>query len=260
VTGNAASARGTGPHLSVVIPAYNEEHRLGASLDRVLAHLGAHHPRAEVLVVDDGSTDGTSRVAAARGGGAVPLRILPLVPNRGKGLAVRTGMLAAGGAYILMCDADLSAPIEEVGLLLGPVQRGDYDIAVGSRGLPTSRLGRRQPWARERMGRIFNVLVRAMTGLPIHDTQCGFKLFSREAARTVFGLQRGTGFAFDAEVLYLAHRTGLRILEEPITWDDAAGSKVHALRDSLRMLRDLVRMRILDMRGAYGAADAREGH
>ncbi|MFN7976003.1 MAG: dolichyl-phosphate beta-glucosyltransferase [Acidobacteriota bacterium] len=240
------------PHLSVVIPAYNEERRIGTTLQRVVGFLSAKMPGSEVVVVDDGSRDGTAALARSFDG-TVAVRVLGDGVNRGKGFAVRHGMLHARGAYILMSDADLSTPIEEVTLLLSPVMRGDYDIAIGSRGLPSSRLGQRQPWARERMGRIFNVLVRAVTGLPFLDTQCGFKLFTRDAARNVFSTQRGSGFAFDAEVLYLARRAGFRVVEEPVTWNNSLGSKVDPIVDSLRMLRDLVRVRIWDMRGLYDA-------
>ena len=245
--------------LSVVIPAYNEEQRLGASLERVLAHLRLAHPASEVLVVDDGSTDGTVAVARAAPGAGPPVRVVSLRPNQGKGAAVRAGVMAARGAYILMTDADLSAPIEEVGLLLEPVRSGQCEVAIGSRGLPTSRLGRRQPWTRERMGRIFNVLVRAMTGLAIYDTQCGFKLFEREAARHVFALQQGRGFAFDAEVLYIATANGYRIREEPVTWNNAPGSKVNPIVDSVRMAIDLLRIRVRGMHGAYVTSTRSEG-
>ncbi len=166
-------------------------------------------------------------------------------------------MLHCEGMYILMTDADLSTPIEELPLLLEPVKSGAYDIAIGSRGLPESRLGKRQPWARERMGRLANLLVRSATGTSIMDTQCGFKLFRRDVAHHVFALQRGQRFAFDAEVLFIAERAGYRILEVPVTWNNALGSKVRPVRDALRSLYDLVCVRVWEMRGAYSGDGAR---
>lgn len=265
--GEGSTGAGDSPYLSVVIPAYNEERRIGATLARIGSFLSEGRYDAEIVLVDDGSSDGTLAVAWSTDRSGIPLQAITYRPNRGKGHAVREGMLAARGAYILMTDADLSAPIDELGALLGPVSRGEYDVAIGSRGLESSRLGVRQPWMRERMGRIFNVLVRAVTGLPFSDTQCGFKLFARSAARKLFAWQRGGGFAFDAEILYLAMKSGMRVLEEPITWNNAPGSKVNPVSDSLRMLWSLLEVRILDVRGGYdledpsaAAAGARIGH
>ena len=237
--------------LSVIVPAYNEERRIGSSLEATCAYLGTLDIRSEIVVVDDGSIDRTAEIARGFDTPDLPVRVLTLDVNQGKGAAVRAGALHAIGTYILMTDADLSAPITEVDLLLPALSQGRADIVIGSRGLPESRLGIRQPWLRERMGRTFNLLVRAVTGLPLMDTQCGFKMFTREAAGHVFPRQRIRGFGFDVEVLYIAHRAGYRILEQPIAWNDSPGSKVHPVRDSLLTFLDLVRIRVWDWRGLY---------
>src|SRR6266568_2532999 len=205
----------TAPRLSVVIPAFNEAERLPRTLARVNAHLVGQGPPYEIVVVDDGSTDGTAESARAEGGPA--LTLLRYQPNRGKGYAVRRGMLAARGARRLMTDADLSTPIEELDRLCARMDEG-HDVVVGSRALPASRIEVRQPWYRENMGRLFNLFVRALAVPGVRDTQCGFKLFSAAAARDVFSAARLDGFSFDVEALFLARRKGYRIAEVPVRW------------------------------------------
>lgn len=225
------------PLLSVVIPAYNEEGRLGPSLVRVKEYLAAQTYQSEVLVVDNASTDRTSDVA--RSAGVEVVR----EPKRGKGAAVRTGMLAARGEYVLFSDADLSTPIEEVERLMAALEAG-HDIAIASRALPDSQLLVRQPWYRELVGRLGNLLVRLVAVHGIADTQCGFKLFPRHVAQRLFGAQRMGGIAFDMEVLFLAQRLGMKIAEIAVTWIDSPDTRFSRVRDSLDALKDLARIRI----------------
>jgi dolichyl-phosphate beta-glucosyltransferase len=223
--------------LSVVIPAYNEEARLPPTLQRVQDWLARSGLRSEILVVDDGSRDGTVRVAEAAG-----VRVLAGEPNRGKGYAVRRGMLEALGARRLMTDADLSTPIEDVTRLLSALDAG-ADVAIASRALAGSNVEIRQPWYRENMGRLFNLVVRALLLPSLRDTQCGFKLFTARAAETAFRAARLDGFSFDVEVLYLAHRAGLRIAEVPVTWRNDEATRVRTLQGAQAFL-DVLRIRL----------------
>jgi len=208
----------------------------------------------EILVVDDGSRDDTAEIvegiAAAAPGGA-SLRLLRNGANRGKGYSLKHGFLLASGTYVLLSDADFSTPIEELPRLLGPVASGACDIAIGSRGLAQSQVALRQPIWRQTMGRIFNRIVRLLTGLPFRDTQCGFKLMRREAAAPLFRAARVERFAYDVEILVLARKAGLGVREVPVLWRDAPGSKVHAFKDSLLMLRDVLWVLWRERRGAY---------
>ncbi|MFQ5876746.1 MAG: dolichyl-phosphate beta-glucosyltransferase [Acidobacteriota bacterium] len=252
------------PYLSVIIPAFNEERRIGDSLSRVRAHLAPPSAPCEVLVVDDGSHDRTAaiveRIAAATTpgpGAAVTLRLLRNGRNRGKGYSLKHGVLAARGDFLLLSDADFSTPIEELERLLRPVESGECAIAIGSRGLAASRIERRQPLWRELMGRCFNLLVRAITGLPYRDTQCGFKVMRREAVLPLFRAARVERFAYDVEILYLARKAGVKVLEVPVLWRDSPASKVHALFDSVDMLKDIVGVVARDRRGRYGLPPGR---
>ena len=242
------------PTLSVVIPAYNEALRLPATLARVRHHLAARGVTHEILVVDDGSTDATADVARAAGDA---VRLLRHEPNRGKGYAVRRGMLAASGGRRLMTDADLSTPIEELARLEAELDRG-FDVAIGSRAVAGARIEVRQPAYREAMGRLFNRLVRVLLLPGLLDTQCGFKLFSAEAAEASFGSCRLDGFSFDVEALYLARRRGLRVAEVPIVWRNDAATRV-GLGGGSAAFVDLLRIRLLALRGAYGARGSGPG-
>jgi dolichyl-phosphate beta-glucosyltransferase len=232
------------PELSVVIPAYNEAERLPLTLERVCSYLDRAHPDHELIVVDDGSADGTTEAARKALAARSRSRVLTLPENRGKGAAVRAGMLAARGRRVLFSDADLSTPIEEEARLAEALARG-ADVAIGSRAHPASRITRAQGSVRESMGRTFNVLVRLIGLSRFRDTQCGFKMFTREAAQTVFSRARIDGFAFDVEVLLLAARARLRIEEVPVEWRNDPASRLHMIFDSARMLRELVRIRLL---------------
>jgi len=232
------------PPFSIVIPCFNEQGRIGETLRIAINYLAANAPTSELIVVNDGSTDATAAVACEKLNGAtIQTRLIENFPNRGKGAAVRSGLLAARTAIGLFSDADLSTPLEETPKLVEPIANGEVDIAFGSRALDRNLIGVHQPWRREQAGRVFNLLVRLSTGLPSWHTQCGFKAFRLEACRPVLEAAQIDGFAFDVELLYLAHRAGLRIREVPVRWNHAEGSKVSFFRDSLRMLREVITLR-----------------
>ncbi len=235
------------PRLSVVIPAYNEAERLPATLERVRGFLEARGEPFELVVADDGSTDATAQLARAA---RVPVTLLRQPTNRGKGHAVRTGMLAARGERRLMTDADLSTPIEELPRLEAALAQG-FDVAIGSRAVPGARIEVHQPAYREAMGRLFNRLVQALLLPGLEDTQCGFKLFSAAAAATAFAACRQDGFSFDVEALYVARRRGLRIAELPVVWRNHAATRVGFGKGALAFL-DLARIRLAAARGRYG--------
>lgn len=237
------------PFLSVVIPAYNEAARIGGTLAKIRLYVNSKPFVIEVIVVDDGSTDSTLEAATR----FPEVRVLRNDRNRGKGYTVRHGVLEARGRFILFTDADLSSPIEEADKLLSALETSEADAAVGSRALQRELIGVRQPWFREFAGRFFNVLVRMLTGLKLHDTQCGFKLFRRDTTRRAFELQRVEGFGFDPELLFLIERQGGKLIEVPVRWNDNPATKVRFLRDSTRMFLDLVRLRWRARRGEYRA-------
>jgi dolichyl-phosphate beta-glucosyltransferase len=245
--------------LSVVIPAYNEEQRLPATLDRIATYLDAKPWRYEIVVADDGSSDGTPGVVEAAAARNPAIRLLRYTPNRGKGYAMRYGMPRAAGERLLMCDADLSTPIEEIEKLWARLDDGAV-IAIGSRALPESNLAVHQPFLREMIGRTFNLVVRIMAVPGIADTQCGFKLFRREAALALFPQMTIDGWCFDVETLYLARRLGYRIDEVPVTWINSPNTKVNVLRDFRRTVGELLRIRstwmFRDPRPAANAARA----
>ena len=238
--------------ISIVIPAYNEEQRLGSTLNAILSFLNQRPGGfAEILVVDDGSRDATARIVEQFSADHPQIRLLRNPGNRGKGYSVRHGVLESLGEWILFTDADLSAPIEELDKLFDAVRRHDADIAIGSRALDRSLIQVHQSWFRETAGRIFNLFLRLLTGLPFLDTQCGFKLYRRHAAQEIFRRQRLERFGFDAEVLYIARRLGFRCVEVPVRWSHSPGTKVSMFRDSLDMFLDLLRVRWNDMLGRY---------
>lgn len=233
-----------------MVPAYNEERRLGASLDRISAYLKLRELDAEILVVDDGSKDATSGVAteALRGRRG---RVVRLPENRGKGAAVRRGVKEAQGRWVLLSDADLSSPIEEHETLANAVRERDLDVAIGSRALDLSKVEVRQNVVRQSMGKTFNLAIRTLTTLPFRDTQCGFKLMDRRRVLPLFDTMVVDRFAFDVEFLFLCQRFGLRVAEVPVIWRNAPGSKVSLLRDPANMLADVVRVRWRFRRGLY---------
>jgi len=232
--------------ISIIIPAFNEEKRLASTLTSVQTYLAAGAWEfSEILVVDDGSRDCTADIARAAG-----VRVLQNPGNRGKGYSVRHGMLKAAADWALFSDADLSAPINELEKLWNAVEHETADAAIGSRALDRSLIGVHQPAFRENMGRIFNFLMRLETGLPFHDTQCGFKLFHTAAAREIFKRQRLDGFGFDVEVLFIAGHLGYRTLEVPVRWNDVAGTKVSMLAGAKGFL-DPLKVRWNSISGKY---------
>ncbi len=233
------------PAFSLVIPAFNEAQRIGNTMREVLRYLHAVSPTSELIVVDDGSNDDTwsvvqEMVMRAEHAG---VRLVRQPNNRGKGAAVREGLLLATHPVALFSDADLSTPITEAPKLLEPIFAGEVDVALGSRALDRNLIGRHQAWHREQGGRVFNLIVRLATGLPFWDTQCGFKAFQLERFRPILEEASSDGFGFDVELLYLAEKAGLRLREIPVRWDHNDGSKVSFLRDSTRMLREIIALR-----------------
>jgi dolichyl-phosphate beta-glucosyltransferase len=237
--------------LSVVIPAYNEEARLAPTLDAVVGFLSAKHfDFAELIVVDDGSRDGTAALVERFASDHAEVRLLRNPGNRGKGFSIRHGMLEAKADWVLYTDADLSAPIEEFDKLARAAQMAGASVAIGSRALDRSLVGVHQSAFRELSGRAFNVIMRTITGLPFRDTQCGFKLFERSAAREIFSRQILDGFSFDVEDLVIAKSLGLKAIEVPVVWNNVEGTKVGMLT-GVQSFADLAGIRWRALSGRY---------
>ncbi|MBC7929224.1 MAG: glycosyltransferase family 2 protein [Rubrivivax sp.] len=243
--------------LSIVIPAYNESARIAKTLREVIAYLDEQPGGGEVIVVDDGSKDNTSQVAeeviAAHASARVEGRVIRVEPNRGKGHAVRTGLLAARNTLAAFFDADLSMPITETPKLVEPIRSGQYDVVLGSRALDRKLIGTHQPWTREQSGRFFNLVVRMTTGLPFSDTQCGFKAFRMDVCRPAIEGALIDRFGFDVELLFIAHSAGLRLLEYPVRWNDVAGGTV-SFRTGLQGFGEVRQIRTNARRGLYDGA------
>lgn len=240
---------GAAPELSIIIPAYNEERRLPATLERVAEYVRDCGRAAEVIVVDDGSGDRTAAVAESFRGKIPALRVVPNGVNRGKGYSVRHGMFEAFGRLVLFTDADLSAPIEEAEKLLAALENND--VAIGSRALDRSLIEVHESPLREFAGIVFNWLVRLCLGLRFVDTQCGFKAFRRERCRILFDQQRIERFGFDPELLFLAKRHGLSAVEIPVRWAHSPATRVNMLRDSLKMFFEVLAIRWNALLGRY---------
>ncbi|HBA90139.1 MAG TPA: glycosyl transferase [Geobacter sp.] len=232
------------PETTIVIAAYNEEERLPGSLEKIRAYLAAREAAAEVIVVDDGSSDKTADLVRNLARSMPQLRLISYPGNRGKGYALRKGVESSRGELVLLTDADLSTPIEELEKLKRHISRQSCQIAIGSRALPTSDIAKAQTAWRRGMGRFFNLMVRLLVIDGFNDTQCGFKLFSGDAARALFREACIDRFAYDVEILSLARDNGYRITEVPIRWENSPASKVNPVVDSLQMLGDLVRIRL----------------
>jgi dolichyl-phosphate beta-glucosyltransferase len=238
------------PQYSIVIPAYNESARIGKTLTAVLECVHSRSWLAEVIVVNDGSSDTTADIVREFTRLDPIVHLLENPSNRGKGYSVRNGILAGRGDVVMFTDADLSSPIEEAERLFAAINEG-ADIAIGSRWLEVSRQTIKQPIYRQFFGRCFNAVTRWVMGLPFADTQCGFKAFRRSAAHTVFGLQRIERWGFDPELLFIALRRGYKIKEVPVTWGHDERSRMSYLRDGLKMLEEIIYMRWNAFTGVY---------
>jgi dolichyl-phosphate beta-glucosyltransferase len=238
------------PTYSIVIPAYNEGQRLGATLESVLAYVHAQAWDAEVLVVNDGSRDNTADIVRSFAERDPVLRLLENPGNRGKGYSVRNGMLNARGQILLFSDADLSSPIEEAPKLFAALAEG-ADIAIGSRWLRAETQTQRQSLHRQLFGRVFNLMLRMTLGLKFKDTQCGFKAFKRPAAQTIFPLQRIERWGFDPEILFLARKFGFQVKEIPVLWGHSGDSRINPLLDGARMFQEMLHVRWFDVTGKY---------
>lgn len=231
--------------LSIIIPAYNEERRIGRTLEKIISFLDSKKYKYEIIVVDDGSKDRTREVVKR----FRRVKLNEKRRNRGKGYSVRQGMIAAEGDYLLFSDADLSTPIEEIEKMMRLINA--YDVVIGSRTIKGADVQVKQPFYREYMGKIFNLFVQVLAIKGIKDTQCGFKLFTRRAAKKIFPKQRIKGFGFDVEILYIAKKKGFRIEQVPVIWRNDENTKVSAFRDSSDMFFDLLRIRLNDISGKY---------
>lgn len=240
-------------HLSIIIPAYNEAARLGDSVGKILAYLQTENPNAELIVVDDGSQDKTAEVAenARAAFPDIKSKVIRYEKNRGKGFAVKTGLLAASADIALFSDADLSTPIEETPKLVEPIKNGAFDVTFGSRALDRSLIGTHQPWRREQGGKVFNFIVKTLTGLPFWDTQCGFKAFNMPKFRPLLDVMQIERFGFDVEFLYVADYHKLRLQEIPVRWNHCDGTTVSVFRDSQRMFNEVRQIRRNAKKGIY---------
>jgi len=243
------------PQLSIVIPAYNESHRIESALERVTSCIDTKGWDAEVLVVDDGSKDTTAAIVQSWMTNHPRLHLIQNSGNRGKGYSVRNGLLQAAGDIVMFTDADLSAPMEEAERLIAAIQDG-ADVAIGSRWLDRTRQSIRQPLYRRFFGRCFNAITRTVMGLPFKDTQCGFKAFRRPVAQVIFRLQTIERWGFDPEILFIASKLKYVIREVPVTWGHDERSRISYLKDGLKMLEDMARIRFNSLAGRYDEAIA----
>lgn len=238
------------PRYSIVIPAFNESGRIPATLESILACIRSRGWQAEVIVVNDGSTDSTAQVVREIARRAPEVRLVENPGNHGKGYSVRNGMMQAQGEVVMFTDSDLSAPIEEAELLFDAIQKG-ADIAIGSRWLERGRQTHRQPLYRQIFGRCFNGVTRMVMRLPFADTQCGFKAFTRSAAQTVFQLQTIERWGFDPEILFIALKRGFHVVEVPVSWAHDERTRMSYLKDGMKMLEELLIIRWNALLGRY---------
>ncbi len=241
------------PDISIIVPAFEEQERLGDSIDKILSYLAETGIRGELIVVDDGSGDATAATAesACAKFPEADTKVIRYEKNRGKGFAVKTGLLAASADTAIFSDADLSTPIDEMPKLIDPVISGEYDVTFGSRALDRSLIGTHQPWRREQGGRVMNLIIKTMSGLPFYDTQCGFKAFNMIKFRPLLDLMTIGRFGFDVEFLFVAKHHGLRLAEIPVRWNNVEGSKVSVIRDTMRMFSELNQIRRNARTGIY---------
>lgn len=239
--------------LSIVIPAFEEQYRIGESIRNILSYLSRTTTEAEIILVDDGSNDNTKSIAEAAfaENASIRCRVIRYEQNRGKGYAVKTGLLAAKYDIALFSDADLSTPIEEIPKLVDPIVNDQYDVTFGSRALDRSLIGTHQPWRREQGGKVMNLVIKTMSGLTFYDTQCGFKAFNMKKFRPLLDVMTVDRFGFDVEFLFVAQYHGLRMCEVPVRWNNVEGSKVSVVRDTRRMFVELAQIRRNARTGAY---------
>jgi dolichyl-phosphate beta-glucosyltransferase len=240
---------------SIILPAYNESARMAVTLDKILAYAARRSGNAEIVVVDDGSSDDTAELVREYARKNPGLLLLENPGNRGKGYSVRNGMLHARGDVLLFSDADLSSPIEEADKLFAAIEDGAA-IAIGSRWLDPGLQKKKQPLYRQLFGRIFNLALRIILNLQFKDTQCGFKAFTRHSAQSIFPLQKIERWGFDPEILYLAGKFGLRVGEVPVAWSHREGTRINPLRDGIRMFGEILRIRWYALRGDYNTSRA----
>ena len=241
------------PTISIIIPAFNESERIVEPLGKVVDFVRASDNPIEIVVVDDGSSDDTAQVTREllSETPAIASNVIKYDVNRGKGFAIKTGLLGAKADVALFSDADLSTPIEELHKLVTPINQGQFDVTFGSRAIDRSLIGTHQPWTREQGGRLVNLMIRTLSGLNFSDTQCGFKAFNMTKFRPLLEMMKIDRFGFDVEFLYVAKHNGLRLAEIPVRWNDVAGSKVSAVRDTRRMVMELMQIRKNSRQGAY---------
>lgn len=241
------------PEISIVVPAYNESDRLVAPLRSLLEFIADAGVPMELILVDDGSSDSTARIAETilAEKPDVTAKVVRYETNRGKGFAVKTGLLASDAEIAIFTDADLSTPLTEISKLVDPIRNGDFDVTFGSRALDRSLIGTHQPWQREQGGKVMNFMIRKMSGLPFSDTQCGFKAFNMLKFRPLLDVMKIDRFGFDIEFLFVANYHGLRLSEIPVRWNDVEGSKVSVVRDTRRMIGELIQIRRNVRRGLY---------
>ena len=230
--------------VSIIIAAYNEQNRIRGSLFTIYGFVKERNISHEIIVVNDGSTDKTKDVLSGLFAELPTLKIINYDTNKGKGFALRAGILASRGRFVLLSDADLSTPIEEITVLLSFIEAKTYDIAIGSRALPLSKIIKRQPWWRQGMGKIFNKIVKMVILQDFHDTQCGFKVFEGTIAKELFAELRTDRFAFDVEILARAKKKKYRIIEVPVRWLNSNHSTVNPFFDSLIMIKDIIKIRL----------------
>jgi dolichyl-phosphate beta-glucosyltransferase len=241
------------PAISIVIPAFEEEDRLGETVRKILAFVEKENLSAELIIVDDGSRDKTTETGekVCAEFPEIQTKVIRYEENRGKGFAVKTGLLAARAEIAIFSDADLSTPIEELGKLVKPIEAGEFDVTFGSRALDRSLIGTHQPWRREQGGKVMNLIIRTMSGLDFFDTQCGFKAFNMKKFRPLLDVMTVDRFGFDVEFLFVAEYHKLRLKEIPVRWNNVEGSKVSVLRDTRRMIGELRQIRRNARRGTY---------
>jgi glycosyltransferase involved in cell wall biosynthesis len=241
------------PNISIIVPAFEEEDRLGESVREISRYIIESRLDAELIIVDDGSKDGTFATAESASAEFPDVRsqVIRYEKNRGKGFAVKTGLLAAKADIALFTDADLSTPIDELPKLIGPIENDEYDLTFGSRALDRSLIGTHQPWRREQGGRVMNLVIKTMSGLPFYDTQCGFKAFNMTKFRPLLDLMTIDRFGFDVEFLFIANYHKLRMKEIPVRWNNVEGSKVSVVRDTRRMFIELSQIRRNAKKGVY---------